>query len=190
MDAVEALERLKKGNEAYLESHINDGDVSPELIQLLFEEGQSPFACVIACADSRVVPEHIFMTGLGELFVIRVAGNVIGDMELASCVYAAEHLHTPLVVLMEHTHCGAIESAMHVAAGEEHEPDHALAPLLNRIVDTIGGECDQQAASIMNIEQGLATMMSDPVIRRLVDDEGLVIRGALYHTNSSRVDFL
>ena len=189
MDAREALERLRRGNEAYLDSHVNDGDVSPELIRLLFEEGQSPFACIITCADSRVVPEHIFMTGLGELFVIRVAGNVVGELGLGSCVYAAEHLHVPLVVLMGHTHCGAIESAMQIADGNVHEEDHALAPLLSSIVDAIGSERDQFEASVANVHKGLAELEADPILRELRDEEGLVICGAVYHTNSGRVDF-
>ena len=190
MNAAEALERLKRGNDAYLDSHVNDGDVSPDLIELLFEEGQSPFACIITCADSRVVPEHIFMTGLGELFVIRVAGNVVGELGLGSCVYAAEHLHTPLVVLMGHTHCGAVESAMQVADGLEHEEDHALAPLLSSIVDAIGDERDQYEASVANVHKGLGELAADPILRELQEGEGLVIRGAIYHTNSGRVDFL
>ena len=190
MNATEALERLKRGNEAYLDSHVNDGDVSPELIRLLFEEGQSPFACIITCADSRVVPEHIFMTGLGELFVIRVAGNVVGELGLGSCVYAAEHLHTPLIVLMGHTHCGAIESAMQIADGVEHEDDHALAPLLSSIVDAIGTERDQYEASVANVRKGLIELEADTILHELRDEEGLVICGAIYHTNSGRVDFL
>ena len=105
--AGEALQRLREGNRIYVEALDHERDLSPERIADLFENGQRPFACVITCADSRVVPEHIFMTGLGELFVIRVAGNVVGPIELASAVYACEHLHTRLLLVLGHTHCGA-----------------------------------------------------------------------------------
>ena len=86
--AEEALRRLVEGNRIYVEALDHERDLSQERIADLFENGQRPFACVITCADSRVVPEHVFMTGLGELFVIRVAGNVVGPIELASAVYA------------------------------------------------------------------------------------------------------
>ena len=72
---------------------------------------QTPHTLFVGCADSRVVPEHLFMVGLGDVFTIRVAGNVIGDMELASCVYAAEHLGVKLIVVLGHTQCGAVASA-------------------------------------------------------------------------------
>ena len=107
-----ALRRLVEGNRIYVEALDHERDLSPERIADLFENGQRPFACVITCADSRVVPEHIFMTGLGELFVIRVAGNVVGPIELASAVYACEHLHTRLLLVLGHTHCGAIKAAL------------------------------------------------------------------------------
>ena len=107
-----ALRRLVEGNRIYVEALDHKRDLSQERIADLFENGQRPFACVITCADSRVVPEHIFMTGLGELFVIRVAGNVVGPIELASAVYACEHLHTRLLLVLGHTHCGAIKAAM------------------------------------------------------------------------------
>ena len=102
--AEEALRRLVEGNRIYVEALDHERDLSQERIADLFENGQRPFACVITCADSRVVPEHIFMTGLGELFVIRVAGNVVGPIELASAVYACEHLHTRLLLVLGHTH--------------------------------------------------------------------------------------
>ena len=101
--AEEALRRLVEGNRIYVEALDHERDLSQERIADLFENGQRPFACVITCADSRVVPEHVFMTGLGELFVIRVAGNVVGPIELASAVYACEHLHTRLLLVLGHT---------------------------------------------------------------------------------------
>ena len=115
--AEEALRRLVEGNRIYVEALDHERDLSQERIADLFENGQRPFACVITCADSRVVPEHVFMTGLGELFVIRVAGNVVGPIELASAVYACEHLHTRLLLVLGHTHCGAIKAALDGEAG-------------------------------------------------------------------------
>ena len=128
--AEEALRRLVEGNRIYVEALDHERDLSQERIADLFENGQRPFACVITCADSRVVPEHVFMTGLGELFVIRVAGNVVGPIELASAVYACEHLHTRLLLVLGHTHCGAIKAALDWGrgAGGRHHRAHRSRP--------------------------------------------------------------
>ena len=189
VSARDAIERLRKGNETYLATSANGGDTSLATIERLFEEGQAPFACIVSCADSRVVPEHVFATGLGELFCIRVAGNVIGDMELASCVYAAEHLHVPLIVVLGHTHCGAIEAAMEAVAGTAPAADHALAPLVGSIASTIGDETDPYAATVANALAGVAAIEADPAIGHLEAD-GLEVRGAIYHTHSGAVEFL
>lgn len=107
--AADALSKLKAGNRIYMEALDHERDLSPARIQELFECGQEPFACVITCSDSRVMPEHIFMAGLGELFVIRAAGNVLDAAGLASVIYACEHLHTKLVLVLGHTHCGVVD---------------------------------------------------------------------------------
>lgn len=190
LDADEALARLKSGNAAYLKADTNDGDTSLATIKQLFEEGQAPYACVVSCADSRVVPEHIFMTGLGELFCIRVAGNVVGNMELASCVYAVEHLRTPLILVLGHTHCGAIEAAMEAVAGEAPDPDDALEPLVATIASAIGTESDPYAASVANTRASMRALCSDPCIHALMDSHGLAVHGAIYHTHSGLVEFL
>ena len=190
LSAAAALERLRAGNEAYLQTGANSGDVSLATVRRLFEEGQSPFACVVSCADSRVVPEHIFMAGLGELFCVRVAGNVVGAMELASCIYAAEHLHVPLILVLGHTHCGAIEAAMEAAAGSAPAEDHAIAPLVGRIAAAIGDERDPYAASVANVRAALSALDADPVVAQLQSAGALVTRGAVYHTHSGCVEFL
>ena len=122
---ADALARLEEGNRIYVEALDHERDLSPERIMNLFEHGQKPFATIITCADSRIVPEHIFMTGLGEAFVIRIAGNVIGPIEAASAVYACEHLHTRLLLVLGHTHCGAIKAALEGERGP-------LAPKIGR----------------------------------------------------------
>lgn len=195
--AAEALDRLRRGNEAYLTADRNEGDISQDLVAHLFEHGQSPFACILSCADSRVVPEHIFMAGLGELFTIRVAGNVVGTMELASCLYAAEHLGTKLVLVLGHTHCGAIESAI---ADDKHcdeapadgaaEQQSSIAPLLSQVARAIGDERDPYLASVANVRAGVAAILADPEIAHLAAGSGLKVRGAVYLTDSGKVEFL
>ncbi len=186
--AQEALARLKQGNLDYLDSHRNHGDISPERIEELFHEGQAPFATVIACADSRVVPEHIFMTGLGELFTIRVAGNVMSRMVLASSLYACEHLNTKLLVVMGHTHCGAIESAMEYRKASFTKG--SLQPLLKMVADSIGTATDYYEAAVANTRAGVKALLADAEIAHLVQAEGLVVVPAIYHTHSGEVEFL
>ena len=123
------------------------------------------------------------MTSLGELFVIRVAGNVIGDSELASVVYAASHLHTRLVLVLGHTHCGAIEAAMH-----GHEPG-AVSAITDRIIEAIGDEKDQYVASTMNVRNSMAVLKANEELAALEDD-GLEIVGGVHHIHSGFVDFL
>ena len=182
LDAAMALERLKRGNEAFLDAHSNTGNISSELITSLFEDGQKPFATVICCSDSRVAPEHIFMTGLGELFVIRIAGNVIDQAALASAVYAAEHLHTKLMVVMGHSHCGAIESVMHGHTD-------GVEALAGPIAAAIGDERDPYAAAALNALAGVGTLTENERIEACIDD-GMRVCAAVYHTHSGLVDFL
>lgn len=189
LTATEARERLKAGNAAYVEASINQGDISRERVEELSKNGQAPFACIVACADSRVVPEHIFMTGLGELFCIRVAGNVLGDMELASCVYAAEHLGVNLIVVLGHTQCGAVASTLDALTSGE-VPHGALAPLIAGVCDGIGDERDPRAASIANTRAGVAAILRDADVAHLVESRGLEVVSALYETETGAVVFL
>lgn len=178
-----ALERLREGNKIYVDALDHERDLSPERIRDLFENGQRPFVTIITCSDSRVVPEHIFMAGLGEMFVIRVAGNVVGDLETASAYYACEHLHTKLLLVLGHTHCGAIKAAL----DDERGP---VAPLTERISKAIGDVDDPYEASVLNTQAAIDSLCSDAAIAKLIEHDELIVAGAIYHTHSGVVDFL
>ena len=178
-----AMARLKEGNRIYVEALDHKRDLSPERIQDLFENGQQPFATVITCADSRVVPEHIFMAGLGELFVIRVAGNVVGPIEAASAIYACEHLHTRLLLVLGHTHCGAIKAALDGEAGP-------VAAVTNLIAEVVAGAADPYEASLLNVQAALDELRAQPALRQLEEAGALQLAGAIYHTHCGVVDFL
>ncbi|MGZ5253622.1 MAG: carbonic anhydrase [Flavitalea sp.] len=123
----DALQRLKEGNERF----INDKALHPHLNhQRLFEvsETQKPFAVIVSCSDSRVPPELIFDQGLGDLFVIRTAGNVISEMELGSIEYAVHHLDVKTIIVMGHEDCGALK-----AVAENSEEEGSLNTLINHI---------------------------------------------------------
>lgn len=179
----EALARLAEGNRIYVEALDHHRDLSPERVRDLFENGQRPFATIVTCADSRVVPEHIFMTGLGEVFVIRVAGNVVGPTEAASVLYACEHLHTRLLLVLGHTHCGAIKAALDGEAGP-------LAPITERITAALGSERDPYRTSVLNTEADIDELRALPELAALEHAGRLMVRGAIYHTHCGVVDFL
>ena len=112
LDAKAAKQRLIDGNLRYLDARTGGGDISPEVRRDTAENGQHPYAIIITCSDSRVIPESIFSAGIGELFIIRVAGNVLDDHQLGSIEYAADHLGTRLILVLGHTRCGAVEAAI------------------------------------------------------------------------------
>ena len=134
LSATDAISKLKSGNERYLDAATNPGDVSKQIRQKTCDEGQSPYAIVITCSDSRVIPESIFCAGIGELFTIRVAGNVMDHHQLGSVEYAADHLGTNLVVVLGHTHCGAVGAAV------TSSPDGFVKYITDEIKKAIGDE--------------------------------------------------
>lgn len=184
LPAEEALTRLKQGNERYLSTAQAQGDVSPELREQTFKNGQAPYAIVLACSDSRVIPEAIFSAGIGELFVIRVAGNVVDNHQLGSIEYAEGHLGCKLVVVLGHTGCGAVDAAMH------HEPYGTVKFITDEIADAIGDERDEAAACLANVAHSVRRIEESRQVRRDEQEHGLRVVGALYHTDSGHVEFL
>lgn len=174
--AFNALQRLKEGNEIYLNTAVGVGDVSPSRRLDTAQNGQHPFAVVVSCADSRVIPEAIFSCGIGDLFVIRVAGNVVGNVELGSIEYAVEHLGCRLVVVLGHTGCGAVDAALR-------PNDGFVRHITEEIKCGIGSECDAIRASVMN------ALHSAEKIKSAFSLASLHVCAALYHTESGKVDF-
>jgi carbonic anhydrase len=130
-----ALERLQVGNDRFITQHMRHPDQSTTRVKETFA-GQNPFAVIITCSDSRVPPEIIFDEGIGDLFVIRNAGNIIDEEDvLASVEYAVEHLHVHTILVMGHEHCGAIEAMTH--GQNAHEPTH-----INAIIQRIRAETE------------------------------------------------
>lgn len=181
MDAETALNYLKEGNEIYVGEKPFRGTVSGETRKELAENGQQPYAVMIACSDSRVIPEVIFSAGLGELFVIRVAGNVLDDHQLGSIEYAVDHLHTKLVVLLGHTHCGAVGAALSGGA-------HGYTGFItDEIKKAIGDEKDERKASILNVRAGVAEIRETFVHDGNPAFKDALVLGALYDIETGKV---
>ena len=181
--AMEALQKLKDGNARYLTASKNEGDISPARRAKTCDCGQTPYAIIITCSDSRVIPESIFSAGIGELFVIRVAGNVIDDHQLGSIEYAAEHLGCRLIVVMGHDRCGAVNAAI------SHDPDGYIKFITDEIKSAIGEETDDYRASCLNVMHSIKIIEESLEIRQ-EEEHGLVVCGAIYRLGTGRVEFL
>ena len=138
-------EKLIRGNKLFVDL-LNDNHQKQEITKNLVS-GQKPYALIITCSDSRVSPEIMFSTYLGELFVIRTAGNVINEGELATVEYAIEHLGIQYILVLGHTHCGAVHAAI------KNEHGKYIDVILNRIRHSISDEVDEYQASIKNAKE-------------------------------------
>lgn len=182
--AYAAYARLKAGNERYLTLSAGCGDVSREIRAHTAAFGQAPFAAVLTCSDSRVIPEAIFHVGIGELFVIRVAGNVVDRHVLGSIQYAVEHLGCPLVLVMGHTNCGAVDAAI------RHHAGGYIRSIVDEIRDAIGDETDARQACLRNIQSSVAHIRQCLDLPSLESTSAPLICSALYDLESGAVDFL
>lgn len=183
VSAQQALARLKKGNERYLGARLGAGDISLRRRLDVFKNGQHPYAVIVSCSDSRVIPESIFSAGIGELFTIRVAGNVIDDHQLGSVEYAAEHLGCRLIVVLGHDGCGAVDAAMN------HDPEGYIKFITDEIKTAVGDEKDEYKACWLNVGHSVKMIESSLEIHKEEEKHGLKVIGALYRLEDGRVEF-
>jgi len=180
----EALYKLIEGNKAYVEGVASPADLSHDRMVETAREGQAPYALVVTCSDSRVPPEHIFSAGIGDLFVVRTAGNVIGDFERGSIEYAVEQLGVTLVVVMGHSQCGAVGAAL---AGRA---SGYLDALVSEIAGGIAGAADEYEALCRNVAHSQQRIRQSATVSSLVEEGRLKIVGAHYDLQTGQVSFL
>ena len=184
MEQAELIRRLTEGNRRYLTCETPQGDVSPALREKTAREGQAPCAIVICCSDSRVLPESIFSAGIGELFVIRVAGNVLDRHQLGSIEYAAAHLGCRLILVLGHTGCGAVSAALS-GGGEGY-----IQYITDEILLAIGEERDPARACVLNVEHAVDCIRRAFADHPEIPSAALDIRGAVYDIRSGAVRWL
>lgn len=188
----EVLENLILSNTEFAEN-LSENETVYEAIKNN-SHGQHPYAIILACADSRVIPEIIFDKTIGELFVIRVAGNIIDESTLGSIEYAAEHLHSPYLLVLGHTHCGAVHAA--VEGG-------STSPSINSILEVIAPAVAASKPESYTEEQHIELAVKENVLlqmnnalsqseilQHLVAEEQLKIGGAIYDISTGRVQFI
>ena len=191
--ALTSIERLKVGNATFV-AHPEQALPITSARRLELTKGQTPFASVLSCADSRVPPEVVFHMGLGDLFVVRAAGQVTDKSVLASLEYAAEHLHSPLIVVMGHESCGAVKAALDTPAGKSLGPnlDYLLKAIRPSIAATAAEpeESRLRVAILRNVEESLNDVVDgSPILKKMLEEGELGIVGAYYELASGRVHF-
>jgi carbonic anhydrase len=185
-----ALDLLVKGNKRYAAGRPLHPHQNRRLRHTLAKE-QHPFATVLSCSDSRVPPELVFDEGLGDLFVIRVAGNVVDDAVTGSIEYAAEHLHVPLIVVLGHTNCGAVDAA--IKGGEPNTHIDALVKAIRPAVDQARGESGPLLLNAVRDNVKLVVNQlraSEPILGKLHAQGRIQIVGAVYDLDAGTVEYL
>ena len=177
------IDRMKSGNNDFITSKQNIGDVSPEVRRLTANAGQHPYAIVITCSDSRVIPDAIFSAGIGELFVIRVAGNVLDNHQLGSIEYAFSHLDANVIVMLGHTKCGAIAAAQNSHGGN----DKFIKFIIDDISEAIGDEKDDYKATVLNVKHGVNVIRHAFHDHPDIEDGELDVVGAVYDIETGEV---
>jgi len=194
-----ALEKLREGNRRFVEGVEGQARVTATLREQLVEN-QTPFAILVGCSDSRVPTELIFDQGFGELFVIRVAGNFITPTQAGSVEFGVERLGAKLIVVLGHSHCGAIQMALDDIEGKT----VVTSPNLRSILDCIqpsmkamlAAKPEQDRGALIaeaveaNVRASVAPLQPvSPLLQRQIETNGVVVAGAIYSLESGIVDF-
>ncbi len=188
----EAKKLLVDGNERFSTGRILDKDLSSTRRIDLEKNGQHPFAIIVSCSDSRVPPEILFDEALGDLFVVRVAGNVITPVELGSVEYAVEHLKSPLIVVLGHEKCGAVTAA--VQGGDIPGSIKSIVEKIKPAVDkaksssTTADDLVEKSANL-NIQNALLDISKSPIIMHALVAKQLKLIGAKYHLDSGTAEW-
>ncbi len=184
------LRRLIEGNKRYISSNLKHPGRSSER-RFELKHGQHPFAIILGCSDSRVPPEVLFDQGLGDLYVVRVAGNVVGKMIVASIEYAVLHLNVSLIMVMGHSQCGAVKATCDNEKLEGSLPSltSALSPAFNSAKDMPGNLIENVAiANIRNVVKELG--QTGVNFSEMIESGKLTIVPAYYNIGTGKVDLL
>jgi carbonic anhydrase len=190
----QALAKLMEGNKRYVSAKLEHPDQTADR-RIEVAKGQSPFAVILTCSDSRVAPEILFDQGLGDLFVLRTAGNVLADVVIGSIEYAVEHLGAPLIMVLGHERCGAVSAAVDMVTKHATFPGHigSLADAIKPAVDVVkdkGG--DLVDAAVSENARMVAGLLEDaePILSEAVHSKHIMIVSARYDLDDGEVKLL
>ena len=188
---AEAISKLKGGNGRYTTGNLqHPGQTMERRAELA--KSQHPFAIIVSCSDSRVPPEIVFDQGLGDLFVFRVAGNVIDEHGFGSIEYAVDHLNVRLIVVLGHQSCGAVQAAKETIAAKGKAPAHiqSLVTAIKPAVEaTVNGDLEATIkANVKHVVDALRS--STPILKTKVDSGEVQVIGSYYSLDTGAVSFL
>lgn len=200
VSAQEALERLREGNQRYVEETRSSDTLTGRSRRRAVADGQTPFAVILGCSDSRVPAEIVFDQGLGDLFVIRVAGNIVAPSQIGSVEFAAERYGVRLVVVLGHSNCGAILATIDELGRGSKEQSRHLRSIVDRIRPSvqsfigtsIANDHDQLVhhAVRANIRMSANHLRhGSDVLEQLIETNGLMVVGAEYSLDTGVVEF-
>jgi carbonic anhydrase len=193
MTPAASLERLLKGNERYVEGVSLRHDFKHEREALA--GGQNPFAAILSCADSRIAPEYAFDSGRGDLFVCRVAGNFANSESVASLEYAVAELGTPLILVLGHDACGAVNATIKSLKDGTTLPGHlpslveAIAPAV-KAVSQQGGDTLANAIKQNVVDNVIKLSSATPILSAAVEQGKLKVTGGIYRLKDGRVEMV
>lgn len=193
--AAEVLARLQAGNERFVRGEARFPTVQKDILAEL-AKGQQPYATIIGCSDSRVPPELVFDAGFGELFVIRVAGNVISHEVVGTMQYAAVHLRTPLFLVLGHEGCGAVQAALAAKFRGVRERSRIerllenITPGLENVAADASADDQLHAGVEANVRWSMRQVMDTPEAQARAAEGVLKLVGAVYELTTGRVRFL
>jgi len=193
MTPDQALERLMRGNKRFVSNGMKIRDFQPT--RTLLTGGQNPYASILSCSDSRVPPEYAFDSGLGNLFVVRVAGNFVSSEGLASLEYGSLVLGIPLIVVLGHEHCGAVSSTINAVTEKATFPGDipsliaAIKPAVKASLHEPGNLLiNSTKANVLRNVKRLET--ASPILRDAIRSGRLKVVGAIYHLETGQVELL
>lgn len=199
----EVLAMLRAGNQRFVKGTCQHPNTSCDRVALAGKanQGDYAFATIITCSDSRVPVERVFDAGIMDLFIIRVAGNVVDTDEAGSIEYGLAHVNTPVLVVLGHTQCGAVTAVTHAVHGHSHALERNIPPLVDNIEPAVKraiaanpkleGDAVIPAAITENVWQGIEDLfMRSPATRDLVKAGKVKVVGAIYNVGSGEVDWL
>jgi len=198
ISAQEALGRLREGNQRFIADKSNQDSVRHSIRRHELIEQQSPFAIILSCSDSRAPAELIFDQGLGDLFVIRVAGNIVAPSQIASIEYCAQQFGTNLVLVMGHTNCGAVNATLSELQLPQAKRSKNLQAIVSRIQPAVepllnsdlSGKELQATAVRANVRTSVLELQNQSdILRNLVSQGDLSIASAEYSLETGQVDF-
>jgi carbonic anhydrase len=201
ISAQEALDRLKAGNHRFVSRLGNREVIRSHARQIKLVQVQKPFAIVLGCADSRVPAELVFDQGVGDLFVIRVAGNIVAPTQVGSVEYAATWFGTRLVVVLGHTQCGAVLATIDALRRQSESPSSNLHSIVSRIQPAIERLIEAphkhdeeelvRRAVRANVRHSVERLRhSSDMLEQMIRDDGLLVVGAEYSLETGLVEFL